>query len=586
MSHISVNVRLRPVRFAFLVKPDDESRALEIFRINTCLWGGKYNAIIPYLEQIPTWWSRDNHRFGTPAQIVNGYFDFFEPDFVVEAERSLADGLGFDKDRVVQLSDVLTRQGDRERGGHGLSTLSIYRDLYRTEFQFARRHEHNIIDVAPKDLQFTAFSTCLFGAFSTEPDLEYLRQAFVDAFEPKQVSLDGQSLAVLYRSGFTSALRLGHSKVEVDYHDHGDPTLFVLDAHEARDLIDFWNLRAVNRGIVPVPRQWLVDLSEFCREFISRNHRPLPGNRHGVMIRTTVMFSRSIPTEDIDRLLSDHFRVDLPDALVRQDWYPRMWERSPEFTVRRMRPTLSAGEKTFDAPLVAEEPEVQFDCLHPDFADEYGNANRWANVVRLRDWTYKSQISTAFPCDYRKPASRGLRLVGDSLLATTEGFVIYPQYKNVPERWRMLDGTTAIGNWLKAQGIKAALSDAGRATQQIIQTLGGFWGVASFAHADIVKLLNEISRRPMSRSAHHQEFRNKIQSATKGDIWRRRNFESLVERGVVELGLELKCGKCSSWSWYSLKELDYKMKCSLCLREFGFPIIEPSASSKSKWRIG
>jgi hypothetical protein len=301
------------------------------------------------------------------------------------------------------------------------------------------------------------------------------------------------------------------------------------------------------------------------------------------MIRTTVMFSRSIPTQDIDRLHSDHLRVDVPDANVRQDWYPPMWEPSPEFAVRRMRPTLSAAEKTFDTAFVAEEPEVRFDCLHPDFADEYGNKNRWANVVRLRDWTYKGQVSTVFPCDYKKPASGGVRLVGDALLSTTEGFVIFPQYKNLPERWRMLDGTTVISKWLKTHGISAMLSDAGRATLQIIQTLGGFLGVASFAHADIVKLLNEISRRPVSRSAHYQEFRNRIHNATKNDIWKRRNFEDLVERGVVELGLELKCAKCSSWSWYSLRELDYEMNCSLCLRKFGFPIIDPSSSSNSKW---
>ena len=51
----------------------------------------------------------------------------------------------------------------------------------------------------------------------------------------------------------------------------------------------------------------------------------------------------------------------------------------------------------------------------------------------------------------------------------------------------------------------------------------------------------------------------------------------------MELGLELRCTKCSSWSWYSLKQLDYQMTCSLCLRQFGFPIIDPSASSNSKW---
>ena len=395
--------------------------------------------------------------------------------------------------------------------------------------------------------------------------------------------LNGASLVELYRSRFTSALLIGCSRIEVDYHDHSDPILFVLDAYESRDIIDFWNLRMVKRHVIPIPVQWLVDLSEFCKEFVIKNYRPLPGNPNGVMIHATVMFARSIPTDDIARLYEDYFRVDVAGANVRQDWYPSIWRPSPEIMVREMRPTLSAATKEFDIPVIAEKPEIRFDCLHPEFAEKYGNEHRWANVVRLRDWTFKDQIATTFPCDYKRPEFPRFGIGGRHFLPTTEGFVIFPRFLNLPERWELTDGSTAINSWLKKNGIKALLSDAGRATQQIIQTLGGFRGVASFAHPDIVKLLNEISRRPGSRSAHHQEFRNRIQNATKNDIWRGQSFESLVEGNAVEIGLELRCAKCSSWSWYSLKQLDYQMTCGLCLRKFGFPIIDPSASSNSKW---
>src|SRR6266849_4210952 len=120
MSQISAHVRLRPIRFAFLVRPDDAERALEIFRLNTCLWGGTYNPIIPYLDQIPEWWDRHGFRFDTAIQIMNGYLDFFEPDFIVEAEPGLAGGLGFDPARVLQCSDILTRKDDWGRNGYGL----------------------------------------------------------------------------------------------------------------------------------------------------------------------------------------------------------------------------------------------------------------------------------------------------------------------------------------------------------------------------------------------------------------------------------------------------------------------------------
>jgi len=583
MSHINVNIRLRPIRFAFLVRPDDNKQVQEIFRVNTCLWGGKYNPIIPCFKQVPKWWDRNGYRFETASQIINGYLDLFEPDFLVEAEEGLSEGLGFDKKRVLQLDQLLTRADDRDRRGFGLNVLDLYRDSYQKEFQFTRRHEHDIVDIAPEKSIFSKFNACVFGAFPDEADLNYLAKAFTDAFEPKKVTLNGSSLAVLYRSGFTSALRIGHSKIEVDYHDHSNPTLFVLDANKSRDLIDFWNLRAVRRHVIPIPVQWIEELSEFCKEFITQNHRPLPGNPNGVMIHVTVMFGRSIPTADIERLHAEYFRVDIVGANVIQIWYPTIWRPTPEFTVREMRPTLSAITKTFDLSVSTEKPEIRFDCLNPDFAEEYGNEYRWANVVTLRDWTLKNQIATTFLCDYRNPTIPKLGLGGEHLLPTTEGLVIFPQYKNLSQLWRLTDGATAINSWLKSNGINAVFSDAGRATQQIIQTLGGFWGVKSLAHPDIVKLLNEISRKPGSRSIQQQEFSNRIQNAIKNNIWREGNFETLVKRNAVELGLELRCTKCSSWSWYSLKQLDYQLTCGLCLREFAFPVIEPTGAHNSKW---
>jgi len=60
-------------------------------------------------------------------------------------------------------------------------------------------------------------------------------------------------------------------------------------------------------------------------------------------------------------------------------------------------------------------------------------------------------------------------------------------------------------------------------------------------------------------------------------------FETLVKQKVVELGLEIKCSKCSSWSWNSINQLDYSLVCDLCLKEFDFPIANPAGSSTARW---
>ena len=57
-------------------------------------------------------------------------------------------------------------------------------------------------------------------------------------------------------------------------------------------------------------------------------------------------------------------------------------------------------------------------------------------------------------------------------------------------------------------------------------------------------------------------------------IWHERTFETLVERNAVQLGLEVRCNNCSSWSWFALNHLNYELQCSLCLRTTSFPTLE------------
>lgn len=583
MSQISASVRLRPIRFGFLVRIPDRARLLDVFATNTCLWGGVFNPIVPVFTNVPRWWDRHGHRFESAKQILNGYLDQFEPDFLVEAEVGLAKNLGFSKSRVIPLNAVLRREGARDREGTGLAVFDLYRELYEKKYQFQLRHSHRIVDVSAQSTDSAAFCACLFGAFPKSKALGYLGRAFREAFAPSSIKLDAPSLLKLYRDGYTSALDVGRAKIEVDYNHHGDATFFVLDARQPRDLIDFWNLRTLQRDVVAVPIQWIDNLSDFCRRSIVKAHRPMPGNLHGVMLRATVMFSRSIPTEDIEAIHKKHLAVDVDGANVIQTWYPSIWRETPRFTVGTTRPTLTALEKTSTIHYSDDKPDVQFDSLHPVFADRYGNSNRWANVVKLTSYSPEGQIATILPTNYRDPGPTPFHVGSESPVPTTEGFVLFPQFQDLPHYWKLTDGTTAISKWLESAGIKTKQSEAGKATQQIVQSLGGFYGVSSIANQDVVKLLNGISRQPVSKSMQQREFINRISDAVKHDIWIRDAAERLVARNAVELGLELRCSKCSSWTWYSLRSLDYSVRCSLCLREFPFPVLDPSRPDRSRW---
>lgn len=191
MSRLSASIRLRPVRFAFLVSPADKTALRRIFEINTCLWGGKFNPIISAISRVPSWWDRHSKSLETATQILNGYIDFFEPDLLVEPVDGLGKQLGFDEDLTISLDDILIRIDDPSEQGRGLDVLDLYRNLYEKEFQFSRRHDHGIIRVKAKKSAMQDFSACLFGDFPDSAEHSYFESAFTDAFDPKQIELDG-----------------------------------------------------------------------------------------------------------------------------------------------------------------------------------------------------------------------------------------------------------------------------------------------------------------------------------------------------------------------------------------------------------
>ena len=148
---------------------------------------------------------------------------------------------------------------------------------------------------------------------------------------------------------------------------------------------------------------------------------------------------------------------------------------------------------------------------------------------------FSNQIATAFPCNYRKnfinlniikekydsylescvfdehpdkyPPDQRIEKV---FLSTTEGLVVFSNYKNSSEKWILMDGTTAIKNWIQSnKKIETSLlSDAGSTAQQIIQLLG-FDSISHFASKDIIDLLDEMSGKTQQNQTEQREKRLK-----------------------------------------------------------------------------
>src|SRR5438876_261199 len=141
----SITLTSRPLRLAFLIDYQDRAALLEAIRINSYLWGGIFNPIIPLFKNtVPKAWREKAHWNGkwrtvNSSIILQGYLDAFDPDLVVPVGMPIDHNLPVGHRALVHPSDVL--QGIEETGStaYGISLPLILQKLYNEEFKFVRQ---------------------------------------------------------------------------------------------------------------------------------------------------------------------------------------------------------------------------------------------------------------------------------------------------------------------------------------------------------------------------------------------------------------------------------------------------------------
>jgi hypothetical protein len=78
-----ITVKCRPLRLAFLIPPD-KADLRKAIQVNSTLWGGTLNPIIPLYAQSPKAWKMYPGEKVTMKDRVAGYVRAFDPDLLVD----------------------------------------------------------------------------------------------------------------------------------------------------------------------------------------------------------------------------------------------------------------------------------------------------------------------------------------------------------------------------------------------------------------------------------------------------------------------------------------------------------------------
>ena len=563
MSQTSVFCRCRPIRLGFLVRPGHRDDLLKAIEINTVLWGGMYNPLIPMYQRAPTVWKDKVVGGPTATEILRGYIETFQPDFLIRpAGARVPDGI-FPKERTASTEDVLSLGNRQQSSSHspirfGVDILDVYRDAYRKVFRFVRRHPQRAL-IPCMHGRLSVFANFLWGILPSAHGLrdyaEHFRQVFDAGIE------EFKSINTFLPSVVTP-LRITSYKINADFAT-GKPCVFVLDEANPLDLIDFWNLRACGGECCPYPlsaeKDAHAEICEFMTHFLSKwavNSEKLS--------YPEIVCSRSLAWDKCVQLVK---KLPLSNENeIRLSYYPRLWAKQ-EVCWDTIKPApLYSQSKT--VKIIGEEA-FSLEQIDPGFASEFApHGPRWMNVVSLREYGSYRLPASVIPHELNRvdlalgiPRSYGA-------YASNEGIAICCEHKDFQLFLKVPEALRIAQQWASENGYELTVSDKGHILESLVARSGGFHVSSWLADEGIIRILERMASGVVSIA----EFRQKLQAAKEKNplaIWSiEGHLRHLQDRGIVSLCMRVQCPHCRQHPYYALEEVKEELSCRHCLRDF------------------
>lgn len=588
--HFTGSVSFRPVRIGFLMPPNDLGLVSRVARISTCLWGGRYNVMIPFFDAGGERWVRPYHAEGG-LNVARGYIDFFEPDTLVESSPGMAEQLGwhskrtsFGLARVVGIEQFVEQNiYGRPEFAAGIDILEVMQQLCDEEFKYERRHKRPFATF--DHIDGNAFFDVVGGRYPKDETLADIPNAYTQIFSPEALPASAGSATKIIQEGYAGPLSIVRHDLEESLgRGSHDESFYVFDPTNADDVIDYWNYRLIERRVIPISLEWFAHHSEFIRERILQVHRPIPGNPFGTKFHTGVHFGSSISDEAVVELIQTHLS-GLPDRSFMWGRDPSIWQRIGRGHERRETKILATSKPIpFDQEVNAEG-YVKLPAPSPKFLNttrRHAKA-RWINLIVPARSMRDDDPAIVYPSNLWSPDYPRLGS-SDNLRIGREGWALEQQYGIGFLSLQPQSGREAIIGWLKTQGIEARPSEEGQVAAQVIASAGGLRGSGMFADRKTIDLLSAMaeSRADLSRggkrvsamtpdrSKHIQTVRQHFDERAKRSFGYWNELDYFLERSVFRAGLQVQCRICAYHNWFDLDAIGYSPTCTRCLNQFKF----------------
>ena len=556
MNTLSVRISYRPIRIGWCVAPGDFAGLDRALRLSHCLWGGRFNPLIPI-----------DH-----AERAKRLVDVFRVDalFPVSTAPDVRAFVAAQKHLPWPLlqDGVFPARGDQPAPSFldvraGLDVLQGLASKHTPGLPFRA--------VRPTWSPDDALNLVLLATFGAYADPHEVGVDYTRAFDMLPMSecprlgatapVPTDALIQWLTPSELTALDL-YNLATFNAHSAG---LYIGDASDFADLVCYWNLRAANLDILfydPAHNNRLAALARTHCESITAN----PGHQFaGRPIETIAVWSSEARKVGVPQFVGRALRCAVGEATwnglnVRPD-------------LMRFEPQWCLGilEELGDRPgLFIQLPAPPFPRRRDQSRQHVViSLDAGLQMPKNDSWTF----SVPYVPEINEYLGREVHYIPISARAEPHGLGVSEDLAADSLRIRALDATSLVATVFRLAGISASASAAGLVARRVIDQMGGLQGCRPFKIRGVRELLAmrgartgitwDVAMRTIGQTLEpHQGLI--IERRTGGGLTPQAVFDYLCRKGVFRVGLELKCDHCGQHFWLHVDDVREKSQCEYC----------------------
>jgi len=589
-------VGYRPVRLGLLVRDSNLEDLLSAIELNTLLWGGIFNPIVPVGE--------------SNQLLVDNLINSLQVDFLLPMSQE-AELLAVPK-KYSHLDNHIARvYGIYQEDWKTKKKVLSYADInhlidffWEKEFKHAEKGASNCVSVSwDSNDKLKNMLAAEFGFFGDQGSFKRnFYKNYLDGLRAKRIAVQKSIPSIL--SSMIPPIEFTKSRLSYSADEYREAGLFVGDPNDFHDLVNFWNVRASGRGVSFFPFNAIKRAKKFAQTKID-NLNKVPNRYHDdySSYERLYIYHTSIDFESCKKI-SSIFKSKRPFSYYNvgdQFWNKKYFKTSePRFDDENVTAMIDNDGDGVCRVTIPLPPKP--------LSSEIFETQQYVITVRaLSEYSFgEYTLSPPYLPDLNEFFRREISLGGDSVRVGRDriGFIDHSRIQASINLYLLKKQQLLIKLFERA-GLKTELSTAGRLANLIVKKMGGLEDCRVFQIRGVRELTKTRTKNIGWSDASKIVYKNGFQKykhlfiepRKKGSLNSSDVIQYLLKKDVLvprqrflyKLFSELRlnnclfsCENCGHKTSISPKEFVGFKVCAVCNKELFMPLFISKSLSNSR----